>query len=187
MKNKSLLLIISICTLFIGRDSHASDATTPDSVSLTAIIKDSLNLGPAFQSWIAVDSQEYSNGSFQVTYIHPPRGNSKRVTEILKVFSTPNLDESSIDKFFEKKKKDIQKESIEEVKFHILKKSPKEIIYAFSYPMDESQYTEIVRTFVSGNKYHSASYLGPLPENIKQEENFQLWKEKLESMQIPRT
>lgn len=175
---------ISLLKNSVSIISYAEANNIHDSLSLTSNIKQFLNLGQAFQNWIVLEKHLLSDGGSHMNYIHPPKANSNRITDCLKVVSRPNVNFLSIDQLFEKNKKETQKESKEEVKFHILNKKPNEIVYAFSYPMDEFQYSEIVRIFISNNVSHSVSYLGPLPENMKHEENFQLWQKKLETIQV---
>jgi hypothetical protein len=170
---------------FVSVVSIEEAKSITQALSILDRVKDSLNLGEAFENWKEVNTYTFENGYTMVIRV-PSAFTGGYVDECLEVTTMPNLYESSIDQLWEVEKKNIQsirKKSPGTIEFSILKRSPDEIVYSFAHPQDLLQVTGVVRTFLSGNGYYSISYKRGLPYKLKPEEII-LWKERLERIKI---
>ena len=151
-------------------------------LSILDRVKDSLNLGKAFENWKEINTYTFENGYTMVTRV-PPAFKGGYVDECLEVSTMPNIYEAAIGQLFEVEKKSVQKKSSNPIKFSILKKSPTEIIYSFTHPQDHLQVTGVVRILLSDQGYYSICYKRGLSRELKIEE-VQLWKTRLEEIKI---
>jgi hypothetical protein len=156
--------------------------STTQGLSILDRVKDSLNLGKAFENWKEVNTYTFENGYTMVLRV-PSDFKGGYVDECLEVTTMPNLYEATIDKLFEVEKVNVQKKSPNPIEFSILKRSPTEIMYSFTHPQDHLQVTGVVRILLSDQGYYSISYKRGLPKELKPEE-VQLWKARLEEIQI---
>jgi|GEM_PF-1767108 len=151
-------------------------------LSILDRVRDSLDLGKAFENWKELDTYKFENGYTLVTRI-PPRLIGGYIDECLEVVTMPNVHEADIDVFFGLEKMQIQKKSSKQLEFPILKKSPTEIMYSFMHVQDHLQVTGVVRILLSKQGYYSISYKRGLPRGLTSEE-IQTWKAKLEEIKI---
>ncbi len=157
-------------------------ATISDGLSLAD--KNHSDLGPAFYDWVVSYAYMLDHGSTLVCHI--PKSQASYITEFMQTLVMPNWDASSIDQLFEAEKNTEQRKSIEKIDFQVIKKTPNEIIYCYSYPQDDLQLkvNAVTRSFISDQEgYCSIRYKHALPEWMKKEEILQ-WKEKLEALRI---
>lgn len=155
-------------------------SSTLDGLSMGDWFKDSLNLGPIFQNWSKV--RIYSMDSY-TSVCHIPPIHDGNYTERLETIIS-EVDCDSVDPLFAIEKDVIREKNIHnEVKFHILKKTPDEIIYYYSHPKDQVQLTAVVRTFIHERKYYSLMYKHELPEEMKKEDVLQ-WAKRLQTIAI---
>lgn len=161
--------------------THASEG-----FSMADRFKDSLDLGCVFQGWRIVNIIRLDIGHTLVCRISPSQTEAY-ITECLEVLTVPNwnpsLDPFLIDTLFETEKEALQEQLPQKVIFHILKRSPNEIIYSYSYPENQLQITGVVRSFTSDRGYYSVSYKHALTEEMRKEEILK-WQEHLEAIKI---
>lgn len=170
-------LCASVSVVSIEEAKHSTQA-----LSILDRVKDSVNLGKAFENWKEVDTYTFMNGHTMVIRV-PSDFKGGYIDECLEVTTKPNLYETTIDQLFEIEKENFQKKSANPIKFSIHKRLPNEIIYSFTHPHDHLQVTAVVRTFLADNGYYSIRYKRGLPKKLRPEE-VQLWKEKLEAIKI---
>lgn len=151
-------------------------------LSLADRFKDSLDLSPIFQNWRVVNTYASDNGCTLVCHV-PPSQVEDYVTECLEINTIHNPSTTCIDHLFEIEKRIIEENSLQKIEFHVLKKSPTEVVYSYSYPIGYLQLNAVVRTFISDQGCCSLTYKHGLTEEMRKEEILK-WQEHLEAIKI---
>jgi hypothetical protein len=162
--------------------SFEDAASASDGLSMADKFKDSLNLGPIFQDWQVHHTYSMDNGWTQNCRI-PSSQDGYYITECLEVTTMPVLDTNSVDQLFTIEKDQVRKDCMRNVKFHILKKTPNEIIYYYSHPKDLLQLTGVVRTVFSHRGYYSITYKRGLEAEMKKADILQ-WAKQLQRIEV---
>lgn len=163
--------------------SFEEAANTSEGLSMVDRIKNSVDLGSAFQDWTVLDTFVYDNGYTLVSRISPAQQRESYIAECLEVATKPISDPISIDKLI-KLERTIAQGKSKKVKFRVIKKTPTEVIYTYSYPKDHLILNAVVRAFDSDQGYYSISYKHGLNNEIMKEDEIQHWVEKLEAIKI---
>lgn len=158
------------------------DGFKSNGLSMANKFKNSLSLGINFQDWITTNTFSYDNGLTMVCYV-PSTQATSYVTECLEIVTTPNVQELSVDQFFEREKNIIQERFKDKINFQVLQQSPREIIYTCVYPQDHLQVNSVVRLFITDQGYYAITYKRGLEKLIEKEETLK-WMEKLKSITV---
>jgi len=96
-------------------------ASREDGLSMADKLKDSLNLGPLFQSWELKTIHSVENAYTMVRRI-PPSQTREYITECIEAVSAPPFGRETIDPLYEMQKNQAKRDYAENIRFHILKK-----------------------------------------------------------------
>lgn len=156
--------------------------SSPNGLSILDRLKDSVDLGEAFDNWKVTDTYTFETGYAMVIRV-PPSSSVDYVTESLEVATAPNASNCPLTQGFEIEKKSIMQLSERKAKFHVLKQTDQEIIYKFVYPQRGSKITGVTRTILSDRGYCSISHKSASPSELKPKE-VQMWRRRLEAVKI---
>jgi hypothetical protein len=144
----------------------------------------SVDLGAYFADWKSFTDDEKKDGSRLLIKV-PPEQQANAQKASLYVAIIPNQTSIDICSLFEMDKKSTEQEAGKEIKFHILSKSPSEIIYRYVYPTGKDNFhvDRIVRNFISESGFCSVCYDLEHQGKLDEQEILQ-WKERLEAIKI---
>lgn len=166
----------------IAEGSEKGALLKKSSESLPDKLQSSLDLGD-FKDWNYLDSYSFSNGLTMVLRT-PPWFKGDFVSEGLEITTMPLMN-ASVDHFFETEKNFIENQANRKINFHILKKSPTEVVYYYVRPFFKKSIhiNGVVRTFVTEQGYYSIHYKLGLPDEMPLEMVLK-WKEQLERVKV---
>ncbi len=144
--------------------------------------RQSLDLGPLFNGWKSVDPVLLENGITIETLI-PSSQKKSLITESLGVVTMPSAEGLTVDDYFESEQETLSKAVSKKIQFDVHKKTAHELLYSYSYPDNNLQFTSVVRVVTTDLGFYAISYKKGLKKNLNKDEILD-WKKKLEAIQI---
>ncbi len=166
--------------------SYEEASSHCESLSLAERL-DGLEYGSAFRGWSSLCALRYDFGLMLVRLTPPLTGwlpfFGGSLFDSVGVKMRSVVNGTSIDPLFEFEKDTIKRRSDNKAVIQVLKQSPTEVIYSYSYWEEDSCHIAVVRSFISETGYYTVTHKDRLSDEMKQEKIL-AWKEGLEGITI---